>query len=609
MSAGISIPIGGDLTPFLKAIAELREDFDKMSASSEHTFRAVAESGKHAAKGIKEAFAHLSENLGLGEMFGPMLKFMTIKGAITGFIDGVKETVESASDFEDLVVEMEQFTGSAEKARDVMAELSAFTKNTPFSGKPIREAAVGLLQSGVPSEDVVGLTQDITSVSKNPEQIAEFSGLMGKAFSKGTVKLKELNGFLTNHVNILSAIGEQLGTNQAATLAAVQAGVGFEVVSKALHSMSQEGGQFFELMTRKGATYSGMMQKLANVWGGVKRSFVQPMLEGMSPFLALMVEKIGTLKQVAVTAGAAIKDAMFGAFVLIKEGHLGEVLGAGLHFAVAGAIDKLMQGMTMVLAFLTTALPPVLHAAIAIFSDPHFWDALGNACRGLGLIVAAEIQKAIPGMADAVNHAGDAMEGALRKLVVASHFFLPEENEQILKFTPRAERGKGEATDMSSLYLDLAKIQMQFVKSGDVVKAGAQGLADGLLLAGDVGKNWQESPSVREAKAKIEGLMKSVADKIEDLKQASEVPEPPGGKPHRPDGLPDDSTPPADDKKSASATSHVLTTALGKIGGGGFGMTFLPMLSLAQQGVSEQKKTNSLLERVAKSIHSAPVIA
>jgi hypothetical protein len=341
------------------------------------------------------------------------------------------------------------------------------------------------------------------------------------------------------------------------------------------------------------------MQRLENAWNGVKRSFVMPMLEGLAPFLDYARDKITSLKATAAEAGESIKNAMFGAFAVVREGRIGEALGTGIRLAAAQGIDGLMRGVTGVLAFITTALPPVFSAAMAVFSDPNFWAGLGNAFRGVGLMAAVEIEKVLPGMDKMINNAGDTLEYATRSFIAWTQKdkgdghggMTPEETAAYMDFPKREGAGQQKMLDFSKLYLDLAGLQLNKVQSGDMAKAGAAGLVAGGREFLEVMEKWEPSAAVTEAKKAWQDMMDSVSTTIDSLKEKFAVPEPKPGTGGR--GVDDGSGDSAEKEGKAFSAPMVLTTALGRIGGGGFGMTFMPMLG-------EQRVANTLLKKVVE---------
>jgi len=563
MASGIEIPIGGDLAPFLQAVAELRGDFSKLSAHTAGEFKKVTEAAKTSASQIKSAFGALKDLIPFGSMFGNVAQFTTIQGIIHGFIDEVKGAVSGASAFEDMTVEMEQFTGSAEAARAVLSDLSKLTLRTPFAGGPIRESALKLLQSGVPQDQAVSMTKDLTAVSKSPEQLAEFTDAMGKGYDMGTIKQKQLNVFLTNHVDILSAIGRQLHLNQADTLAAVQVGIGFDVVAAALHSMSQEGGQFFELMERKGATYSGMIQKLENAWGGVKRAFVQPMLEGLAPFLDYAREKIGKMKEAAAEAGAKVKLAMAEIFVAFRDGQVTESLGLGLRLAISGAINLLMEGFAIAGSFLAALLPPLFKSAMEVFSDKKFWWGIKDILTSVFTTAAVALLDVLPGIDK---------KARAHEMETAASIYMG-----------RGRRRLSEV-DTTTSFSDT------FAKS----------LTDAVKAAGYTAKTFQDSPMWKAATADAAAMgqtLKLRAQQVIDQFAPKEVP---AGTVTQHDKNPEDQTPSNDESSKPNSHISFLATTLGKLGGDK-AFAFFPMLNIGQQQVAEQRKTNTYLQKLVNS--------
>jgi len=277
----------------------------------------------------------------------------------------------------------------------------------------------------------------------------------------------------------------------------------------------------------------------------------------MAPFLAYAREKVDGLKAAGTAAGEAIKNAMLTAFVLVKEGRVGELMGVGLHVAISGAIDALFRGASAIVGFLATALPPVFSAAIAILRDPNFWQGISNALQGAGVLLGIEIQKSLP--------------------------FGVRKSDAYIK----------DMETLASVDMMIARKKFGEAKGGDVAKAGAEGLVAGSAEFMRVMTDWIPSKDLVEAKAAWQSIQDSVTESVEKIKEKFAVPEVKEGTKSKHNGEIDEATPEAKDKKAFSAPT-VLTTALGRIGGGGFGMTFMPMLA-------EQRIANGFLRQVADS--------
>ena len=125
----------------------------------------------------------------------------------------------------------------------------------------------------------------------------------------------------------------------------------------------------------------------------------------------------------------------------------------------------------------------------------------------------------------------------------------------------------------------------------------SQALVDGLKAALEAGSG-PASDSFISAKDNLKALLATVAAEVAKLRKETAVP------PSKP-GAPSAAAPPDNTTLGAIKSAMTLTTSLGRIGGGGFGMTFSPM-------ITEQKKGNTLLQQIANNTRTTgqvPAIA
>jgi tape measure domain-containing protein len=599
---GINIPIGGDLAPFLAIAAELRNEMKQLSGSVrtamrpakgesaniagamkrvfQSSFSSIISLSRSAAKlagaafrsllsvargvwggiksgfasaasSVKRAFSSITSSIPGGGLLGPLVGIAGIAASVALVTSQLKGAFSAAAAFEDLEVSVSSFLGSTKDASELLGELQNFADKTPFATRDIQEAAGALLGAGVRG-DVAGITKDIAAVAKNGQQLKELADALGKGFAKGKFQTEELNKFLERGINLMPALQQQTGLAGKELTKAIEAGLGFETVSAAIASMSREGGMFFGLLERRSQAFTGLASTLSSVWETVRRTFAQPILDAIKPILQDAIGLVGTFKATAEKAGKAIGDVLLSTFALIKGGKGLDVLKAGLKLGFTTAIDLLMRGLRSAVAFLAATLPPIFAMAMSKLTDPVFWQGLGLMVKGIGQSIGAEIRASLPG----------ADTGAIN-----------------------AQRDRSDMLIRSGA----ARIEM----AGDGQKIGDV-LTDALLAGGIAAKEafGGTGQAVKDAADDYKDLMETVRKETEELLRRAAVSGPKEGATGDANSGP--LTNIGDTVKSAVGQAMTLTTSLGRVGGGGFGRTFLPM-------VNEAKKSNQLLATIARN--------
>lgn len=503
-----------------------------------------------------------------GKMLGaipglPIAGLLSGAGAVALLATQLKGASADAAVFENLTVSVEHFTGSAEKAKTLLDDLGKFAIATPFETIDVQQTAGTLLGAGI-KEDVAGITKDLAAMSRTGQELGELGDALGKGFAKGKFQSEEVNKFLERGINLNPALQAQLGLTGDEFTKAVEKGLTFSTVTAAIRSMSSEGGQFFGLLERRAQTFTGLISTLSAAWTDVRKAFGKPFNDALKPIISSAIESVTGLMQKAKDLGEKVGRAITIAFVAFKEGKIGQLFSASLNLGVAVAIDALNRGLRGAAAFLATALPPIFSAAASKLSDPMFWSGVKNIFEGLGQTITAAIEEGLPGTEERT------IEG--RKALARKSFELG-----------------GKQMNLAG-GVDFGAVIADALANGGAAAAKAAGGE----MSKDVVKALGELKKINDSlKPAVNALQKKTAESTQ-LNQAE------GGGIITP-GVGEAATTAI---KSAMGT---LTTSQGRVGGGGFGMTFGTLASIG-------KKTNSLLSSIDKKIgantsNPIPVIA
>lgn len=525
--------------------------FRTMGRLASGIFRGMRATAAAAARTIGGAFRGIASLP--GKIFGSIPGIgglLGAAGAVALLAIQLKGASAQAAVFEDLTVSVEHFTGSVSKAKNLLGDLASFAIKTPFETIDVQQTAGGLLGAGI-REDVAGITKDLAAMAQNGEQLKELGDAIGKGFAKGKFQTEEVNKFLERGINLVPALQAQLGLTGKAFQKAVEAGLSFETVTAAIRSMSAEGGQFFGLLDRRANTFNGLLSTLSAAWTDLRQAFGAPINDALKPILQAGIDSITSLLEKARELGGKVGDAITIAFVAFKQGKVGELFSAGLSLGVAVAIDALMRGLRGAAAFLAAALPPIFSAAASKLSDPIFWAGVKNIFEGLGQTIAAAIQEGLPSSDQQI------IEG--RKGLAKKSFDLG--GRQI---------GLAGGVDFGAVLGDSLKLA-----GAAAAKAAGGDMSPGVAAAKANLKTLTDGFAVAAAKIKAETAAKTA------LKEGQ-------GTAIAPSPITEGVTGAIKDKLGS------LTTSLGAVGGGGFGMSFPGVIAKISQ-------SNTLLKKIAQN--------
>lgn len=495
---------------------------------------------------------------------------LAVKGVSTAFREA-RAAVGEAANRETMETAFVPLLGSAKAARERMAELADFAAHTPFQLPGIAAASrtlESLTDGALSTGDGLRLVGDAASAQNTPiEEMAVtigrlYSGLdSGRPVGEAMQRLQELGA-------ISPDVRAKLEKLQA------EGKKGSEVWQVAAEELARFSGG----MELQSQTWNGKISTLSDNWAQVRAEFGKPIMDALKP---LLDEGIGSLESMAAKAreiGETIAYAMRFMIEAFKQGEAWNLAKLGLTLAFQESVNFLWR----VLMGVFEAIPQYLVQAfkqgimiLDILTDAAFWRMVGNAFVGVmrmavnGLLALlsqgiASLLDSIPGLGDEANW----MRGLSRE------------------FERDANKGKGQASGAGRAFIDsygdriLNQISDNFSALQDAFSSGFSQAADVLDTSG-----------VRaEISAASEKITASLAAQDKE-RAAKEKEDASKSKPRR--QKTEDDAP-----KIKVNWETVLAGSLAKVGGGGYGRMMLSAENIPAKQLSEQKKTNELLNKL-----------
>ena len=247
--------------------------------------------------------------------------------AFTGIATGIGFAVAEAAKLETLEVAFTTMIGSADKAKETIRGLRDFTAKTPFQFDGVAKASRQLLSFGVSSEDLQGKLKflgDIAAGANIP--LSDMAAIFGKSKAKGKAMTEELLQLSDRGVPIIAVLAKKMGVAESAIFDMASKGeISFDILQDSLMSMSEEGGIFFDLMTKMSDTVSGRfstlkdnVQILAQSIGTQFLPMVADLLEKVIPLVVALGEWVEANPE--LTKKIIIATAVVTGFVAVVGG-------------------------------------------------------------------------------------------------------------------------------------------------------------------------------------------------------------------------------------------------------------------------------------------------
>ncbi len=500
-----------------------------------------------AARAIKGVFSGIASAVPGGGMIGSVAGVAGIAGAIALLFTSIKSGLGLAGELERTGIALEALTGSGANAKQVLDEMRATWLRTGVAIEDQAPTIQKFLALGFSQGDAMQLQKNILDVAGAVGMTTSEAALLGSALAqvkaKGVVSMEELRQQIAEKgVPVIEALATKLGVAQGALIQMVEDGkVPAQTLIDLFLNMEGSFGKFIGGSTRMGASFLGMLGRLRGAWNLMLADFAAPIADSLKPLIGSAMSMVDTFRTKAAAAGKAVGDALIYSFALISSGKTFQLIGTSLSAAFEMALNTLSRGFIAIVQ----VFPKML--------EMLRMSGLSGAVESLFVGIAKKFVATILEGLSKVKGMGDLAKDAKR---------LKMEGGAELYFAKR-EFG---ALDFSALENLPKELKKAF--------EGAEGIFG--------------NESLKKAKELAEQVRKDV----QDLRAKYAVP--PANQGQTPTGAPIEEG----GKKAKGESLMTLATSMARVGGGGFGMTFSPM-------ITEQRKGNSLLSRIEKNTRTS----
>lgn len=258
--------------------------------------------------------------------------------------------IKSAGEFEQNRVAFDVMLGSADKARELMVDISEFAKTTPFELPDVVAGSKKLIAYGFSQEKVIETMRRLGDVSSGVgTNMNELVDIYGKARTQGTLFTEDFDQFTGRGIPLAQALSGVLGVSADKVRGMASEGkITFAVLEKGFKKMTEDGGQFSGMMEKQSQTFEGTVSNIKDGFGQILRSAVGITVAGdivqggifdriknaaqsTLPFIAQLAESVGPAVGAAMgkmdEAIAAVSRTVMDVYKSVSE-YLGPKLSA-----------------------------------------------------------------------------------------------------------------------------------------------------------------------------------------------------------------------------------------------------------------------------------------
>lgn len=437
------IKIGADVDDAMNKLNRLSSQLSQLASTTQRSGNQINNSMDGVSKSISAAFSSMGMAL-------------TAAGITAGIIGIGKAALTTAAELEQISISFKVFTGSAETANTMLAQLKEQALNSPMQFQDITKGAQTLLQYGINAQQVIPITRMLGDISGgNADRFQRLSLAFGQVSASGRLMGQEARQMINAGFNPLKAISDATGQSMATLTQKMHDGqISVQEVAMAFLSATSEGGQFFGMADEQAKTLGGLFNKLsesvtfalADIGESLKNTF------DIAGVVLILNNSIGILKD-------SFK-------VFNSEGDKSTIWATLFKGAIIGltiALDLLIKTFKLLKLGAEEIIGTIgkrLGQAISITSE-YVFDALKRSPGIGGLVVTVnDYFKNIVDKATSTNSTVKKSKSELEKL--------RDEYEKILKtFSSDPSKkagGKGKANRFKESPLDFSKEYDEFLK-------------------------------------------------------------------------------------------------------------------------------------------------
>lgn len=293
--------IGGGLG--FKATLDI-DDFNVSAAAMERQIRNFSTTANQEVEQVEQGFQRMAEKA------QQYLSYYLVGQGMRQLISSI---IETRGQFQQLEIAFGTMLGSEDKANTLMQQMVDTAAKTPFDLMGVAEGAKQLLAYGVSADDVNDKLVRLGNIASGLSiPLNDIVYLYGTTMVQGRLYAQDVRQFTGRGIPLVAELAEKYHTTAEGINEMVSAGkIGFPDVEEVLNKMTNEGGQFYQLMEKQSSSLTGQIVNLQDAWDTVLNDFGEAGqdifaagIEGATTLVEHMNDIVRILKAVVIGYGS-----------------------------------------------------------------------------------------------------------------------------------------------------------------------------------------------------------------------------------------------------------------------------------------------------------------
>jgi tape measure domain-containing protein len=189
-----------------------------------------------------------------------------------GMTNLLTSIVQVRGQFQQLEIAFETMLGSKSKAHELMQQMEETAAKTPFDLDSVANGAKQLLAYGESADKVNDTLVRLGNIASGLSlPLNDIVYLYGTTMVQGRLYAADVRQFTGRGIPLVKELAKMYGVTADEINNMVSAGkIGFPDVQKVLNKLTDEGGQFYNLMEKQSKSLTGMISSLGDTWDQVQ---------------------------------------------------------------------------------------------------------------------------------------------------------------------------------------------------------------------------------------------------------------------------------------------------------------------------------------------------
>ncbi|MBQ6747011.1 MAG: tape measure protein [Bacteroidaceae bacterium] len=237
-------------------------DFNVSAEAMERHIRQVSTTTQIEAEAMEQSMLDFAQK---GAMY---IQAYLVGQGMTGLLNSI---VQVRGQFQQLEIAFGTMLGNEQKAKALMDQMIDTAAHTPFDLMGVASGAKQLLAYGEAADKVNDTLVRLGNIASGLSiPLNDIVYLYGTTMVQGRLYAQDVRQFTGRGIPLVKELAKMYGVTAEEINNMVSAGkIGFPDVEKVINSLTDAGGQFYNLMEKQSASLTGMISNLEDAWDGM----------------------------------------------------------------------------------------------------------------------------------------------------------------------------------------------------------------------------------------------------------------------------------------------------------------------------------------------------